>query len=775
MRRALQIALFWVFVISAVVALLIGYLSVDWLTVQFIEREIAATNGAIHRKFRAFDVLLENEEVRMDQRLQTALPAVARELLSDPPSSFEGRSVGQIAELSRRAGVDNIYIIDDRTVVVATDFPPDKGFELGQISPEIRALLTGLVGTGRFVVDRINMSSKTGLLLKYGYYSPPGSAYVAEASIDVRKFLARERSQAFVDFLFGSFFRELTETNEYLKAIDINMVNAFGRFSLFDRESQLPAAMAERLDRQDHVIEKQGALWKAYSKLSPVSSRLSTANYLAIAATYDFDALAKKVRILVVFIVGMMILSSALAYLAAVRIAARRIIERVEAIRDGVSRIAEGDYSRQLAVAGKDEINDIADDINVMRAKIAADFGRREADAIRLAQARAEAEAANQAKTQFLSSVSHELRTPLHAITGYAQLMKREADTADAATGTKRLERILKAGAQLTRMINNILDVSQAEKGTLSVRIAPIAPGPIIAEAIELMEPNAAAKFIEIRNLVASATLPRIEADPNRLSQVLLNLLANSVKYGDKGGRIDVDARIASGGRLKILIADSGPGIPADKIGELFRWFDRLGRETGAADGIGIGLALSHDLVTRMNGTIGFENLPERGCLFWFELPLAQEAAAAAAPAPERGADTAPRAQLPGPTTVLYVEDSLDLQELMEAILSTHSACRLIKAVNAEDGLKLAEERRPDVILMDINLPGMNGIAASRRLRENAATSDIPVIAVTGAAMQHDIDKARAGAFFAYLTKPYGIDEVMGAIAAALQARAKAG
>lgn len=221
MRHALRLVLIGIFVVSTAVALLVGYFSVDWLTRESIQRNISGTNAAIIEKFRTFDVLLEREEAQMEKRMKAALPLVVEELLGNPPS-FSTRTPEQIAELSRRVGVDNIYIIDKNTVVVATDFQPDMGFKLGEISGDLRSFLSGLMGTGRFAADRLNFSSKTGILQKYGYLSPPGSDYIAEVSIDVRKFLARERSEAFVRFLFGSFSATSSEqTNTWPAWISI--------------------------------------------------------------------------------------------------------------------------------------------------------------------------------------------------------------------------------------------------------------------------------------------------------------------------------------------------------------------------------------------------------------------------------------------------------------------------------------------------------------------------------------------------------------------------
>ena len=168
MRRALQFTLFGIFVVSALAGLVISYLSIDWITRDLVKRELDITHSAIAKKFRMFDILLGREEDDMEERMEMALPVVAQRLLGNP-LAFPTKTDEQLAELSQEVGVDNIYIIDKYTVIVATDFAPDKGFELGKISDDLRTFLTGLMGTGKFVADRINMSSKTGILKKYGY------------------------------------------------------------------------------------------------------------------------------------------------------------------------------------------------------------------------------------------------------------------------------------------------------------------------------------------------------------------------------------------------------------------------------------------------------------------------------------------------------------------------------------------------------------------------------------------------------------------------------
>jgi hypothetical protein len=359
MRRVLQFMLLGIFLGSAVTAVLVAFLWTDAVTDEAIARDVDATHAAIVDKFRTFDFLLAREEDQMERRMAAALPVVAAELLGPPPS-FANRTPQDLAALARRTGVDNVYVIDRRTVVVATDFAPDLGFELGTISPDIRRFLSGLLGTGRFTADRINLSSKTGILRKYAYFSPPGSDHIAEVSIDVREFLAREQSPAFADFLFGGFFRELVTRDPDLTGIDIHMVNPVGIFSLFDRNSDLPPDAAHGLRTADRIVEKDGARVTVYSRISPVASRLETADFLAVTATYDFSALAAQVRTMVLALLAAMLTVSGVSYLVVERAAARRIVGRIERIRRGLAGIAGGAYDTDLDVGGSDEISAIA-------------------------------------------------------------------------------------------------------------------------------------------------------------------------------------------------------------------------------------------------------------------------------------------------------------------------------------------------------------------------------------------------------------------------------
>jgi len=384
-QRAIQLTLLAIFLSSAFVGIVIGYFATEEITEEAVEREVALAHDVITQRFKTFDTLLRREEEVMDRTMEKALPIVVDRLLTNPSTLSEVSDV-ELDSLARSVSVDNVYVINRNTKIVATNFTPDKGFELGTISDDFRSFIQSLTGNGKFVADRINMSSKTGTLTKYGYYSPLGSDYIAEVSIRVRDFLARERSQEFVDFLFRSSFLDLVKTQEDLVEIDIHMVNKIAVFSLLNRNSDLTRAVAGTLYDQERVIDRVGYTLTVYSKLSPVDTRLSTADFLAVTTVFDFSALAARIKTEVFLLVSLMIAASTLTYMFAVRLATKHVVNRVKAVRSGVAKITDGVFNEKIKVSGRDEINDIADDINFMRIRIRDSIAARERASAELAE-----------------------------------------------------------------------------------------------------------------------------------------------------------------------------------------------------------------------------------------------------------------------------------------------------------------------------------------------------------------------------------------------------
>jgi signal transduction histidine kinase/CheY-like chemotaxis protein len=378
---------------------------------------------------------------------------------------------------------------------------------------------------------------------------------------------------------------------------------------------------------------------------------------------------------------------------------------------------------------------------------------------LELHNAMAVAEKANLAKSDFLSSMSHELRTPLSAILGFAQLI--ESGSPSPTIAQKRsVDQILKAGWYLLDLINEILDLALIESGKLSLSLEPISLSEVMHECQAMIEPQAQKRGI-------SVAFPQVEiryfveADRTRVKQVLINLLSNAIKYNKSGGTVVVDCVAKTPGRIRICVKDSGDGLNPDKQTQLFQPFNRLGQEASVEEGTGIGLVVCKRLIELMGGAIGVESTVGEGSVFWIDLNLTAEpqaAAGATEPATPAQAQVQADAQV---RTLLYVEDNPANMMLVEDLIARRPDIRLLSARDGKHGIELARTSRPDVILMDINLPGISGITALRILAENPATAHIPVIALSANAMPRDIAKGLEAGFFRYLTKPIKVNEFM--------------
>ncbi len=384
-----------------------------------------------------------------------------------------------------------------------------------------------------------------------------------------------------------------------------------------------------------------------------------------------------------------------------------------------------------------------------------------------LHEALAAAEKANRAKTDFLSSMSHELRTPLNAILGFAQLM--ESGLPHPTPSQQRsLDQILKAGWYLLELINEILDLALIESGKVTLSREPVSLAEVMLECRAMIEPQAQKRGIGL-------TFPRFEtpyfvkADRTRVKQVLINLLFNAIKYNKPGGAVAVECSLSQQNSLRISVRDTGAGIPPELVAQLFQPFNRLGKEAGTEEGTGIGLVVTKRLVELMGGNIGVDSAVGVGSVFWFELSLTT--APQLAPHEVEHAALA-QVRLPDGTpqrTLLYVEDNPANLELVEQIIARRPELRLLSAADADIGIAFARAYLPEVILMDINLPGISGIEAMKILRAEPATAHIPIIALSANALSHDIEKALAAGFFNYLTKPIKVNAFMDALDVALK------
>lgn len=417
-------------------------------------------------------------------------------------------------------------------------------------------------------------------------------------------------------------------------------------------------------------------------------------------------------------------------------------------------------------------------------------------------QDKALAERDSQAKSAFLARMSHELRTPLHGILGFARLLSAPEGGLSGAH-RERAEFIVAAGDNLLRLVNDVLDISRIEAGQLAMSPEPVLLERIWQEALRLLSPQIAARRAQL--VTPSRLGVWVLADPGRLLQVVLNVLSNALKYGPLGGTVRLEVRIG-GALVTLSVSDEGPGLSPAQQAALFQPFNRLGAEGSTVDGVGLGLVISKGLIEQMGGPLGLDRGLGPGATFDVCLPLATPplagaelgdslaaplgpmaasaalaaplaipapmAPSAAAPAPKTAPKTAPSSGL----AVLYVEDNHVNAILMQAVFDLQDRHQLHVAPDAAAALARVRTWRPDVFLLDMHLPGTDGLQLLSALRGHAHLRDVPAVAVSADAMPCDIERALAAGFDAYWTKPLDVGRIVAMLEAVMaQAQSRGG
>jgi signal transduction histidine kinase/ActR/RegA family two-component response regulator len=393
-----------------------------------------------------------------------------------------------------------------------------------------------------------------------------------------------------------------------------------------------------------------------------------------------------------------------------------------------------------------------------------------------------QSETSSRAKSDFLASMSHELRTPLNAILGFSHLLAADRNAAPHLRA--QAHDIEKAGQQLLGLVNQVMDLSRIESGHLHLSLAPASARELMMDGLQWVTPMAQQHGVVLLPLQLDTDV-RLRVDYPRMRQVLVNLLSNAIKYNRPLGTVALGLQRVDG-HARLTVQDTGLGIAPDKQALLFQPFNRLGNEQGLIGGLGIGLLIARNVVQAMGGRIGFESTPGVGSTFWVEVALDESSEPTVHPSrfdpstfyegtpPQEAAPPPPEAASPPATTapqILYVEDNPVNQRLMKVVLEKQLGAKLHLADTAEAGLQAVEAQRPDLILMDINLPGMNGYEALAALKARPATAAIPVVAVTANAMKGDSERGLDAGFAAYLTKPLHIPTVLDTVQTVLGQR----
>ena len=413
------------------------------------------------------------------------------------------------------------------------------------------------------------------------------------------------------------------------------------------------------------------------------------------------------------------------------------------------------DGQTQEMAALQSRVQELEEALRVLRAR---EDERKRAESA-LLEAKRELEDSNQAKSEFLARMSHELRTPLNSILGFSQVLNTDPDEPLTGSQKESVRQILKAGWHLLALINEVLDLARIESGKLPISIESVGVEQIVREAMTLIAPVAEKHQVKVFDETKPFRQLFVMADRTRLKQVLLNLLSNGVKYNRPGGTVTLSCSRLDDrqGRLRLSVQDSGPGIARDEQSQLFTPFTRLNAKTDV-EGAGMGLAITKRLVELMGGSIGVESEPGRGSRFFFELniglkPLMEmEETDPSMIIVRRGATE---------VTLLHIEDNPANRALVSRILERRPHIKILAAETAEKGIEIARTRDPDLIVMDINLPGIDGFEALARLRSFSDTRNIPVIALSANAMPSEVKRGLEAGFLQYLTKPVDVKEFL--------------
>jgi len=396
---------------------------------------------------------------------------------------------------------------------------------------------------------------------------------------------------------------------------------------------------------------------------------------------------------------------------------------------------------------------------------VARDVTERKQADLEIRAARDEADRANLAKSEFLSRMSHELRTPMNAVLGFGQLLAMDELT---SRQQESVEQIMRGGAHLLGLIDEVLDITRIDSGTISLSLEPVDLASTLADAVGLIAPVAAQRSVTVSSEVAAGSEIYVTADRQRVRQVILNLLSNAVKYNREGGAVRLSV-IAVGDRVRVAVADTGQGVAVDKLERLFEPFDRLDAEQSDVQGTGLGLALSRNLAEQMNGTLTVASTVGKGSVFTLELarapnPVGDDRMSAARKAGREGVGV-------GARTLLYIEDNPSNFRLVEQLFSEQPEVRVMPAQQGGVGLDLARTHHPDLVLLDLHLPDMGGAAVLEKLQDDSETRPIPVVVLSADATQREMRRLRTAGARAFLTKPLDLAELLDVIQENLPAK----
>lgn len=728
-------------------------------------------HAQINHTFQEFHHLIAEDEQKLDKHLSHALDELAMNIArtGKPITSF---MPSELQALARTYDVDDIYLLDNTMMVVATNYTPDLSLRLSDISQGLALTLQNLYNNKDKRIGRVNISTRTNVIKKYGYYAPANTDYLVEVAVDVPKYISLQRGQTYANYLFDELFNRYTEESNYLKRVDLYRVNALKALPFFADAPALPESVLLKLQNQNLLMEATGPYLEVYSRRPVDIDNLGQSEYWVIHSSFNREAfLAARDQTIRVNL-AVYIVSSLLGALIFAGLLSQRFTQKLNHISRALENITAGQYNQIIPVSGHDELDRIARDINTMQRLISEREELLEQTNQILEQkiserttelnyAKEAAETANTLKSQFLANMSHELRTPMNAIIGFCQLA---LDDDLQPSPKNRIKKALQAARNLLGLLNDILDFSKIEADRLELEQIPFTLNGTIQEVLDVVDQQIVDKGLTLSIDTASDIPLFLRGDPLRLNQILLNLINNAVKFTDHGGlflRIENLGVTNDRCRLRFTVKDTGIGLRPEQIGFLFKPFNQADTSISRLHGgTGLGLAICARLTQMMGGDIGVDSEYGKGSTFWFcmEVGVIQTVSAEELPtAAPLLMTTAHRFDEYTKTLkgkrVLLVEDNFLNQELAITLLH-RVGIEVELASNGQEAVNMVEPGRYDVILMDCQMPVMDGYEASRHLRSRSELSRLPIIALTAHALMSDKEKCKEAGMDDYLSKP---------------------
>ncbi len=724
-------------------------------------------HSRIRQTFATFSHLLEEDEKHLNEQLDSALDQLARTIAKNgrPIDSY---TTAELDTLAKNLWVDDIYLIDKTTTVVATNYPPDLSFKLDTISESLGNLLHTIYRQNRKVTDRINISTHTNIIKKYAYYSPDDADYILEVAVDIRKIIRKKYGTRFEEFLFNDLFRDIGKDNAHLKSIDLYRVNALRILNFFADSKPLPQNVLLNLEKKSILIARNGSMWDMFSKM-PISDNYSyESEYWVVHSTFDRSAFLVTRDIAIQVNTTVYGITAIFVFIAGYWFLQRHFTRRLLQIGATLEQITCGHYDHIIPIDGNDEFDRIATHINSMQRLI----GEREEQTININQyleqkvserteelrlAKEDAETANALKSHFVTNISHEIRTPMNAIIGFAQLTL-ESEIAEESR--QRVHKIVTSTHHLLGILNDILDFSKIEAGKLELEQIPFNFHEELQRVLDIVTTQAKEKGLFLNVDIDSAIPAILVGDPLRLKQIILNILNNAIKFTTKGGiSIRVEGlsfyKKSKYYTLRFTIKDTGNGLLPEQKERIFKQFNPIDNsDIKLHGGTGIGLTICARLIAMMGGNINVESEYGEGSIFWFTVHLGwieQDIQQINKPIVDLSLDT--MSKLLKDKRILLVEDNILNQELALILLSkvgikTDIVCNGAEAINK------VQPGYYDLILMDCEMPVMDGYEATRRLRNNPLLAKLPIIAMTAHVMTEDLDKCLAAGMNDRIIKP---------------------